>query len=272
MTFAGGTSPYPALFAQWEAGQWSVADIDLRTDREQWPSVEPVVRDAYRSLFCMIHLGEQAVVDKLLPLLAAPLPPEAKAVIAGQASDEARHLAFMDRFAAEVLGLGTTPARRLAEAARHTGDGFAVIFEEFLAAAAQALQASPDDGRAAVRFVTCYHLLVEGAFGLTAQPHILSGLEDRAILPGFRTGFALVHRDEHRHMAIGVALLRDAIARDAALAGVVHAAVDDLAASWARLTSPPDLRGFFDTLGTTQDEFATEAYAGLERRLAAVGA
>jgi ribonucleotide reductase beta subunit family protein with ferritin-like domain len=33
------------LYGRWENSQWSPFDVDLTTDKEQWPALEPDVRE-----------------------------------------------------------------------------------------------------------------------------------------------------------------------------------------------------------------------------------
>src|SRR4029079_7563509 len=65
-----------------------------------------------------------------------------------------------------------------------------------------------------VEGITTYHLIIEGVLAMTGQRFILKYMEEHGMFPGFRQGFSLVEQDEHRHIAFGVRLLKDAVASD----------------------------------------------------------
>jgi molecular chaperone DnaK (HSP70) len=50
-----------------------------------------------------------------------------------------------------------------------------------------------------------------------------TALAARGWMPGLQEGFRLIRRDEGRHVAFGIRVVRDAVARDASLAAVVEA-------------------------------------------------
>ena len=70
----------------------------------------------------------------------------------------------------------------------------------------------PRDREAKVRFVTIYHMVIEGTLGLTASHFILDYLRERDLLPGFTEGYGLIASDEQRHIAYGTWFLREAVA------------------------------------------------------------
>ena len=74
------------------------------------------------------------------------------------------------------------------------------------------LVAAPGDLAAKVRFVTIYHLVLEGTLGLTSFKFITDYLKREGLLPGFVEGYSKIHHDETRHIGYGVWWLRETVA------------------------------------------------------------
>ena len=147
-----------------------------------------------------------------------------------QIADEARHVAFFDRFYAEVGVLESEscserlardePSRqpRVPHALRRDAQGQARI----------AWRASPRTSRRCVEFVTIYHMVIEGMLALTGQHYIIDYNEQVGTLPGFVEGFTNVARDEHRHVAFGARFLRDMARRDERYGVAIQRAIDEV--------------------------------------------
>ena len=132
-----------------------------------------------------------------------------------QIADEARHVAFFDRFYAEVGVLESDNTRgRLRETSPHLSPSFAVVFDEMLHSRVDRLAVEPEDLETLVEAVTIYHMIIEGMLGLTGQHFIIDYNETMGTLPGFVDGFTKRARDEHRHVAFGARFLRDMTRRD----------------------------------------------------------
>jgi ribonucleoside-diphosphate reductase beta chain len=65
-----------------------------------------------------------------------------------------------------------------------------------------------------VKFVTVYHLIVEGAMFLTGMRYQLEGARRWGRTWGFYKGFTAATRDESRHVIFGVRFLRDQVRQD----------------------------------------------------------
>src|SRR3712207_678395 len=98
---------YEKLFSRWENQQWNSESFDFFVDREHWESdafsdeQKAFIQWSMSSFF----LGEERVTTELLPFAIAAPSHEARAFLATQISDEAKHMVFFDRFYREVFGV-----------------------------------------------------------------------------------------------------------------------------------------------------------------------
>jgi ribonucleoside-diphosphate reductase beta chain len=266
---------YRELYELWERQQWRVGDLDFSRDRVDWHERFPRERRvAERFGLSGFFLGEQRVTRELGPMLRAAPSEDARLFLSTQLADEARHVAFFDRFFAEVgVMRGADLDERIGRLDANRGAGFTHWFDEALARRVDRLAAEPGDAVAMVEAVTIYHLLIEGTIAVAAQHFILARLEAEGTLPGFVEGFTNVTRDEHRHVAFGVRFLRDAVA--AGHGGAIRRAVAELEPSLDGVMLPPAAEGWdddADLLGATVGERRALARRELGRRLAIIGA
>jgi ribonucleoside-diphosphate reductase beta chain len=220
-------------------------------------------------------VGEQRVAAELGPMMRAAHSEDARIFLCTQIADEARHVAFFDRFYSEVGVLESDHLEgRLAEVEQHLNDDFGVLFDEMLRSRVDRLAAEPEDREALVEAVTIYHMVIEGMLALTGQHIIISFNEERGTLPGFVEGFTNVARDEHRHVAFGARFLREMASEDPryqdaiqrALTEVVPVADGVLRPKW-RDPSEDDVAIF----GTSVTDARNYAAKALERRLKVIG-
>jgi ribonucleoside-diphosphate reductase beta chain len=151
------------------------------------------------------------------------------------------------------------------------GDAFEQVFDQALVHAHDRLRLDPSDREAKVRFVTIYHMVIEGTLGLTASHFILDYLGERELLPGFTDGYGRIASDEQRHIAYGTWFLREAVAADPAMADVIGEQIKELLPAVAESISPPS-EGAWDVLGVEDGALARFAVDALNRRLALIGA
>ncbi len=159
-------------------------------------------------------LGEERVTTELLPFAIAAPSHEARAFLATQISDEAKHMVFFDRFYREVFGVTARRSRRTSSPARRMNEEYGQLFDGILHDCAETLRKDPTDMAALVRGVTVYMVVIEGTLALTGARFIIRTLKELDLLPGFRQGFTAVNRDESRHVGFGVKFLADAIRAD----------------------------------------------------------
>jgi ribonucleoside-diphosphate reductase beta chain len=267
---------YRQLYALWERQQWAVQDLDFTQDRIDWheriDAEERYVRMYGLSSF---FVGEQRVAAELGPMMRACPDEDMRIFLCTQIADEARHVAFFDRFYSEVGVLQANDLEgRLAETSAHLNSDFGVLFDELLRRRVDRLAQEPQDTEALVEAVTIYHMVIEGMLALTGQHFIISYNENAGTLPAFVEGFTNVARDEHRHVAFGARFLRDmarederyrqAIARTLAEVGPVAQGV--LRPKWMD-ASEEDV----DLLGVRVSDAREFAARALARRLKVIG-
>ncbi len=193
-----------------------VQDIDFSQDRIDWHErIAPEERFQRMYGLSSFFVGEQRVAAELGPMMRAAPDEEMRIFLCTQIADEARHVAFFNRFYDEVGILDADDLDgRLAETSEHLNPEFGQLFDEMLGQRVDRLAAEPEDLETLVEAVTLYHMVIEGMLALTGQHFIISFNEEMGTLPGFVEGFQKVARDEHRHVAFGARFLRDMAARD----------------------------------------------------------
>src|SRR3954453_3333013 len=125
---------YQALYELWERQQWATQELDFTQDRIDWPEGfdegDPFQRMKGLSAF---FIGEQRVAAELGPMMRAAPEEPMRLFLCTQIADEARHLAFFDRFFSEVGVLESTELEdRLVETSAHLNPEFGVLFDELL--------------------------------------------------------------------------------------------------------------------------------------------
>ncbi|HVE67918.1 MAG TPA: ribonucleotide-diphosphate reductase subunit beta [Solirubrobacteraceae bacterium] len=268
---------YRDLYLLWERQQWLTQDIDFTQDRIDWHErIPPDEREARMYGLSSFFIGEQRVAEELGPMMRAAPTEEMRIFLCTQIADEARHVAFFDRFYSEVGVLEAGDLKgRLAETSEHLNPEFGQMFDEALKQRVDRLAAKPEDLETLVEAVTIYHMVIEGMLALTGQHFIIEYNESVGTLPGFVAGFLKVARDEHRHVAFGARFLRDMAREDTrygeaiqrAMAEALPLAEGVLRPKWIPQDMPEDEEIFGATLTETR-EFAAKA---LGRRLKVIG-
>src|SRR3954463_2777158 len=266
---------YGKLYELWERQQWATQDLDFSRDREDWherfDDEERFQRMYGLSAF---FIGEERVASELGPMMRAAPQDDMRVFLCTQIADEARHVAFFDRFYSEVGVLEAGDLRgRLEETSEHLNPEFGVLFDEMLKRRVDRLAVEPEDLETLVEAVTIYHMVVEGMLALTGQHFIMDYNERMGTLPGFVRGFTLVARDEHRHVAFGARFLRDMTQRDPryaetiqrTLAEVLPVADGVLRPSWITDDDEPTL------FGVSTNETRAFALKAPERRMKVLG-
>src|SRR6476469_4421101 len=207
---------YRELYELWERQQWATQDLDFSQDRIDWHErFDEQERFQRLSGLSSFFIGEQRVAAELGPIMRAAPDEEMRIFLCTQIADEARHVAFFDRFYSEVGIFETTDIQERLDASwEHTTTQFEVLFDQLLKQRTDRLAVEPEDLETLVEAVTIYHMVVEGMLALTGQHFIMDYNERMGTLPGFVKGFTLVARDEHRHVAFGARFLRDMARRD----------------------------------------------------------
>jgi ribonucleoside-diphosphate reductase beta chain len=216
------------------------------------------------------------VAEELGPMMRAAPTEDMRIFLCTQIADEARHVAFFDRFYSEVGVLeADNLTGRLKETSAHLNPEFEQMFDEALKRRVDRLAAKPEDLETLVEAITIYHMIIEGMLALTGQHFIIEYNTEVGTLPGFVEGFLNVARDEHRHVAFGASFLREMAQQDArygeaiqrSMAEVLPLAEGVLRPKWIPEDTPEDTEIF----GATLEETRTFAAKALERRLKVIG-
>ena len=265
---------YRQLYALWERQNWRSHELDFSVDREHWLATPSAAQENTVWSLGSFYVGEERVTADLAPFLLAAPSGEIELFLATQLVDEARHAAFFDRFGAEVMALTADDLRgRMREVEKTLTSPWREVFDDGLHDVAERLKRSPDDLELFVEGITTYHMVVEGFLAVTGQTLIRDYMLEHGLYPGFCEGFGLVERDEHRHVAFGVRVLRDAIDVNPGFRSTVERVVLELAPRAAHVFVPPYVTdpAEFVSYGYDSREIYGFAYRTLKRRMKVLG-
>jgi ribonucleoside-diphosphate reductase beta chain len=261
------------LYRRWEDSQWSPFTVDLDRDREQWAEMSGEDRELIFFVLSSLMVAEERITTKFSGLVGAYGSEEEATFLSTQQVDEARHMQFYARFQDEVIASPDSIAAHVERARANVSDAFRHIFDEQLVAAHERLVAAPRSLPAKVRFVTIYHLILEGTLGLTTFKFTTDYLSGEGLLPGFVDGYSKIHHDETRHIGYGVWFLRETVREHAAEADTVRETLREVLPSVAASLAPPETGADrdFAAIGATSEAIREFALGGLTRRLEIIG-
>ena len=263
---------YTDLYARWEKGNWSAMAIDFSEDKAHWRErFSDLQRKAALWNYAMFFHGEDTVADDLSPFIDAAPREEQKYFLATQQVDEARHAVFFGRFMHEVVEAGDgTIASGLAATEPELTWGFRRTFE-MLDRVTDELRSDRSRTKLA-QAVAMYHLVVEATLAQPGQHFIQAYLDDRELLPGFRSGMRNVALDEQRHIGFGMKLLRDLAAEDPEVKPAIAEVLREVMTSSLAVFVPPGWdRSYTECFGFTLEEIYTEGARSFEAKLRAAG-
>src|ERR671915_1136927 len=136
---------YAELYSLWERQQWAVQDIDFTQDRIDWHERIPE-EERFQRMYGLssFFIGEQRVAAELGPMMRAAPDEEMRLFLCTQIADEARHMAFFDRFYRETGVLESeTLEGRLEETSTHLNKEFGELFDEMLRSRVDRLAVEP---------------------------------------------------------------------------------------------------------------------------------
>jgi ribonucleoside-diphosphate reductase beta chain len=264
---------YGELYRLWERQQWATQDIDFTQDRIDWHERIPA-DERYQRMYGLssFFIGEQKVAEELGPIMRACPDEEMRLFLCTQIADEARHVAFFNRFYEEVGVLEADHlGGRLSETSAHLSPNFNELFDEMLHSRVDRLAREPDDLETLVEAITLYHLVIEGMLALTGQHVIINYNEDQGTLPGFVEGFNKVARDEHRHVAFGARFLREMAQRDGRYGDAIQRTLVECGPAADGVLAPPWYEEGMEVFGVSLEETREFAMKALERRLKVIG-
>jgi ribonucleoside-diphosphate reductase beta chain len=259
------------LYLDWEHAHWASQDIDLDRDPADWAGLDDDVRGLMYFALSSLMVAEERISTQFCGLVLAQDDEEEGSFVSTQLVDEVRHMQFYARFQNEVIADPSAIAVHVTRAREVLGDAFERIFDQALVQAHDRLVRDSGDREAKIRFVTIYHMLLEGTLGLTASHFILDFLRERDLMPGFAEGYGLIASDEQRHIAYGTWFLREAVAADPATADVIRDQIKELLPAVAESIAPPS-EGAWEVLGVEEGALAQFALGALGRRLSLIGA
>jgi ribonucleoside-diphosphate reductase beta chain len=264
---------YAELYRLWERQQWRTQDIDFSQDRIDWHErIPPEERFQRMYGLSSFFIGEQKVAEELGPMMRACPDEEMRIFLCTQIADEARHVAFFNRFYEEVGVLESDNlADRLQETSQHLNPKFHTLFDELLKDRVDRLAREPEDLETLVEAITLYHMVIEGMLALTGQHFIIAFNEENGTLPGFVEGFNNVARDEHRHVAFGSQFLREMAGRDERYLEAIQRMLGESLPVADGVLTPPWYEEGMDLFGYTVEETREFAGKALERRLKVIG-
>jgi ribonucleoside-diphosphate reductase beta chain len=264
---------YNELYRLWERQQWSVYELDFTQDRVDWHErIPPDERFQRMYGLSSFFVGEQRVEAELGPMMRALPDEDMRIFLSTQIADEARHVAFFNRFYEEVGVLEADSLQgRLEETSAHLNQKFHELFDEMLKSRVDRLAAEPEDLEVLVEAVTLYHMVIEGMLALTGQHFIIEYNEQAGTLPGFVEGFNNVARDEHRHVAFGARFLRDMAQRDDKYREAIVRTLGEAGPVADGVLTPPWYEEGIELFGYTLEETREFAMKALERRLKVIG-
>jgi ribonucleoside-diphosphate reductase beta chain len=261
------------LYRAWEDSQWSPFAIDLSEDVRQWADMTGEDRDLVFYVLSSLMVAEERITTKFSGLVGAYGSEEEATFLSTQQVDEARHMQFYARFQDEVVASPEAIAAHIDRARESVSDAFRDIFDGQLVQAHKRLVAEPASLAAKVRFITLYHLILEGTLGLTTFKFTTDYLTGEGLLPGFVNGYSKIHHDETRHIGYGVWFLRETVRAEPEMGDVVRQTLRDLLPSVAASLAPPDTGSDrdFAAIGASSEDVRAFALEGLTRRLEVVG-
>jgi ribonucleoside-diphosphate reductase beta chain len=259
------------LYLDWEHAHWASQDIDLSRDPADWAGLDEDVRGLMHFALSSLMVAEERISTQFVGLVLAQDDEEEGSFLSTQLVDEVRHMQFYARFQNEVIADPAAIAAHVARARGLLGPAFEQVFDQALVQAHDRLRLDPADREAKVRFVTIYHMVIEGTLGLTASHFILEFLRERDLMPGFVDGYGRIASDEQRHIAYGTWFLREAVSVDPEMADVIRDQIKELLPAVAESIAPPS-EGAWDVLGVEEGTLAQFALGALGRRLSIIGA
>jgi ribonucleoside-diphosphate reductase beta chain len=263
---------YRHLYELWERQQWRTQDLDFTQDRIDWHGFPEEERFQRMYGLSSFFIGEQRVADELGPMMRAAPTEEMRIFLCTQIADEARHVAFFNRFYDQVGVLEADNLEdRLVETSAHLNPNFHVLFDEMLKGKVDRLARNPEDLETLVEAITLYHMIIEGMLALTGQHFIISYNEDNGTLPGFVEGFNKVARDEHRHVAFGARFLREMAEADPRYRDAIQRTLVESGPAADGVLQPPWYEEGMELFGVSMEETRAFAMKALERRLKVIG-
>ncbi|MER7751448.1 ribonucleotide-diphosphate reductase subunit beta [Kitasatospora sp. NPDC097643] len=200
-----GRLPTPrALYDRWEKQQWSIAEVDVRRDRESWQQLRSFARGQLFEALAELEVGEVFVSRTLSGLVTHAPTDEDRLYLSTQVADEARHAQFFQ----DYLHLAVGEEQTVSESGTQDADSaYGRYFEPQLRASIDRVHELGGDRAAWHTAIVEYHLVTEGVLAAAALQSTRQ-LARRFELAALEEGLGNVARDESRHLTYGLAATR----------------------------------------------------------------
>lgn len=203
---------------------WDPRDVDCAQDKRDWATIDDRERDLLLRGGALFLAGEKAVAHDLSPLLIAVgragTHLEDEMFLATQIFEEAKHVEWFDRWLSEVPEVDMNVAD-------YEGENYELIFYHDLPEALERLLEDPSPARI-VEATAVYYIVIEGVLAEAGYHAFYKALKSRNLMPGLVRGVELVQRDEARHIAFGVYLLRRLIVAQPSLLDLLDSKMNDM--------------------------------------------
>ena len=211
------------LFTASHSRSWNPDEIDLSQERSDWLALTADEQRLLLRLVSSFRIGERGVAHELAPLQLRFRRDgwiEEELFVSAQMYEEARHVQFFERWLVETL-----PGRFGIDIPYPALQGD--MFSTRLPAAMRALLAD-DSPEALLRAMMLYHFYVEGVAAEAGYAVYHAIFESSGRFPGLERGIRLIQRDEARHIAVGVHVLRRLLAENHQLTDLFENQIEDL--------------------------------------------
>lgn len=199
-----------ALFRRWEQQQWVANDVSLERDTAHWHRIPAPVQRRLVKLITDFLVGEYTGLDLLGPILTGCPDEDALLYLGTQLADESRHTRFVHRVAVEVVGM-PPDFEAILPAAWRAASPAQRRLSALETRLIRKLVTQRPDYEDWLRAVTVFHVVTEGVLATHGQRAVVTSLKPGGLLPGIRSGFVAMTRDESRHVAFGLQAIRTAI-------------------------------------------------------------
>jgi hypothetical protein len=260
------------LYRLWEEHNWSAKNLDFTQDAIDWQEKHTdQQRKAILWNYAMFLDGEESVTVTLAPFMNAAPRYEDRVYLATQIADEARHHVFFDRFLREVCHIGQDYRSTLEATRPQLSWGYKQVFSE-LDRVSDRLRLHPGSLPLLAQGVALYHLVIEGMLAHTGQHYLRDYAYRTGLLPGFAKGINMVARDESRHIAFGIQLLRELVTSDSACKAAAIKMLDRVLPWAAGVFTPPACDWEYVTcLGYAPQEIFAFGLRSIETKLRRAG-
>lgn len=195
------------LYGRWERQQWSVAEVGVTRDTQEWAALRPFYRKELLSALAELEVGEVCVTETLSSLVESAPTTDHRIYLCTQLADEARHVRFFQSYLTEAVGMDVESSE--GQHALDATTDYAQVFAPRLQQATDQARESAEEG-AWYSAVVLYHLITEGVLAATAlrtTREVVRTLK----LPALGEGLTNVIRDESRHVSFGLAAVREGV-------------------------------------------------------------